>query len=272
MTAHKRLRLIGVLDVVSEEPVAGQGTFDAIVHANSIRRLAGALQRADAGRYLGLKRVYEDVAPILDMVGSMNVDKTRLIDQVFAKEDLDAFLASILGRASRGPIEPGFEPIAKASKRARTSIAKILDMILQREITNVRISPSHRGIMSTMVRKEDILRAAIARRPWITLTAGAKAIGMKDSVLTALVRNKIVPAEGVSPVMLKPKDLETFRQTYISRWEVARQYRTLRGPANRFSVTKAITMAGLEPAFDERKTLFKFYRRDAVLASLGPPV
>ena len=178
------------------------------------------------------------------MVGSMNVDKKRLIDQVFAKEDLDAFLASILGKAMPGSMA-GFEPIAKASKRARTSIAKILDMILQGEITDVRISSSHRGIMSAMVRKDDILHAAVARRPWMTLTAGAKVIGMKGNRSHGLGPEQDHPVRGGVAGDAEARGfLETFTQTYISRWEVSRQYRSMRGPDNRFSVTKAIAMAG----------------------------
>lgn len=270
-TAHKRLRLVGVLGEASDEMAPGQSTFDAHRHANDIRRLAGALQRADAGRYLGLKRVYEDVAPILDMVGSMNIDKTNLIDQVFAKEDLDAFLASILEKASTGPVEPGFEPIAKASRRVRTGIANVLDMIIKGEITDIRLSPAHKGIMSVMVRKQDIFPALVARRPWITLIAAAKATKIRDVALTALVRNNIIPSKGISPVMLQPEDVDAFTRTYMTRWDVAREYRSLRGPKNRFSITKAIAIAGLEPAFDERKSFFKFYRRDEVLAAFGPP-
>jgi hypothetical protein len=269
-TAHKRLRSIGVLGADCDELTFNQSTFDARVHANDIRRLASALPRAEAGRYLGLKTLYKDVEPILDMVGSMNLDKTRVIDQLFAKEDLEAFLSSILSKASSGPMQ-GFEPVAKASKRARTSIVKILDMILAGEITDVRVSSAHRGVMSVMVRKDDILPAAMARRPWVTLTAGAKAIRMKESTLTALVRNKIIPAEGVSPVMLKPEDLEAFTRTYVSRWQLARQYSHRRSTIRHFSTTKAIADAGLVPAFDERKSVFKFYRRDEILAALGPP-
>lgn len=270
VTAHKRLRFIGVIDEADAASFRSQITFDAQEHADDIRRLASALQRAEAGRYLGLRRVYEDVAPILDMVGSMNIDKTNLIDQVYAKEDLDAFLASILSKASLGPTA-GFEPIAKASRRVRTGIANVLDMILKGEITDIRLSPAHKGIMSVMVRKQDIFPALVARRPWITLTAAAKATNIRDVALTALVRNNIIPSKGVSPVMLQPDDLDVFTRNYMTRWDVAREYRSLRGPKNRFSITKAIAIAGLEPAFDERKSFFKFYRRDEVLAAFGPP-
>lgn len=271
VTAHKRLRLIGVLDEATKNMPWSQSTFDARLHADAVRRLGSALQRADAGRYLGLKRVYEDVSPILDMVGSMNLDKTNLIDQVFAKEDIDAFLASILGKASSGPAGPGFDPIAKAARRVRTSIANVLDMIMKGEITDIRLSPDHNGIMSLMVRKQDIFPTLVARRSWVTLTAGAKAINMRESTLSALVNAKIIPSQGLSPMMLKLDDLEAFTRTYASRWEVAREYRNLRGPKNRFSITKAIASAGLKPAFDETRTSYKYYRRDTVLASLGPP-
>jgi len=44
-----------------------------------------------------------------------------------------------------------------------------------------------------------------------------------------------------------------------------------RGPQNRFSITKALAMAGLEPEFDEKQTLVKFYKRDSVREAFGPP-
>lgn len=270
ITARRRLRSIGVLAEASEIPTWEQNFFDARTHAGDIRRLSGALQRGEAIRYLGPKRMHHGFSPILDLIGSMNVDKTILFNQIFAKEDLDAFLASVLGKASTGPIE-GFDTIDKAARRLRTGIANVLDMIMKDEITDVRLSPAHEGIGSLMVRKKDLYSALVARRPWVTILAGARAIKMKDMTLTALVKSKIIPSKGVSPVMLNPEDLEAFARTYVSRREVAHQYRQLRGTTIDRSMTKAIAMAGLEPAFDERKTTVKFYRRDAVLAAFGPP-
>lgn len=270
-TALRRLRFIGVLDKATQDSALRETTFDAKAHAEDVRRLAGALPRREAGRYLGFQTLYPAVAPILDMVGSMNVDKSNPLDQLYAKEDLDAFLTSVLSKATPGPVESGFEPIADAARSARTSPVTVLDMIRRGEITDIRQSSQHNGLMSLMVRKSDILRVALARRPWLTLIAATKALNMQEPTLAALVRNKIIPSEGVRPIMLKREDLETFNSTYVSRLEVSHQYRQLRSRANRFSVTQAIADVGLEPAFDERKSLIKFYRRDAVLAALGPP-
>jgi hypothetical protein len=270
-TALRRLRLVGVLGESSRSIAWRETTFDAKKHGEDIRRLATALQRADAGRYIGLKMVHEDVAPILDMVGSMNIDKSNPIEQFYAKEDLDAFLVSILSKASPGPADVEFEPMAQASKRARTSIAKILDMILKGEITDIRLSPTHNGIMSVMVRKRDVLAAAIARRPWLTLTAACKAHRMRESTLSALVRSGIIPSKGTSPLMLLSEDIEAFKRIFVTRREVSRQYRKLCGPSKRYSVFQAITDAGLKPAFDVRQSRLIFFRRDEVLAALGPP-
>jgi hypothetical protein len=270
MTARKRLRSIGVLAEATESPTWQQNFFDARTHAADIRRLSGALQRAEAIRYLGLEFVHGGFAPILDMIGSMNIDKASLINQVFAKEDLDAFLASTLGRVSTGPTD-GFDPIAKASRRLRTPIANVLDLIRKGEITDIRLSPEHEGIRSLMVRKQDLYSALVATRPWVTVVAGAKAMRMRDVTLSALVNAKIIPSKGAMPMMLKLDDLEAFTRTYISRWELARKYRTLRCRQNRFSMVQAIAMAGLKLAFDETNPLIQFYRRDEVLAAFGPP-
>lgn len=250
-TAYKRLRLVGVLDATSDDLVMGQCTFDAQVHASAIRRLASALQRADAGRYLGLKSL-EDLTPILDGIPPLNIAETRRIDQIFAKEDLDAFLASLMSRVSSNGT-PGLEPIAKVSKRARTSFADIVDMILKGEVAEIGLSPAHKGIMSLMLRKDEILRAAVARRPWLTQTAGAKAINMRDTTLGALVRNKIIPSKGISPVMLQPRDLDAFTRTYISQRDVSRQYRSLRHRDNRYSVVMAITIGRPQARFRQEQ-------------------
>lgn len=161
-TARKRLRSIGVLAEATENPTWQQTFFDVRTHADDIRRLCGALQRAEAMRYLGLQRV-DGFSSILDMIGSMNVDKTSGINQLFAKEDLDSFLSSILEKASTGPVEE-FEPIEKAARRLRAGILNILEMIMKNEITDVRLSPAHKGIRSVMVRKRDIYSALVARR------------------------------------------------------------------------------------------------------------
>ena len=94
---------------------------------------------------------------------------------------------------------------------------------------------------------------------------------MRDVTLSALVNAKIIPSKGAMPMMLKLDDLEAFTRTYISRWELARKYRTLRCRQNRFSMVQAIAMAGLKLAFDETNPLIQFYRRDEVLAAFGPP-
>jgi hypothetical protein len=269
-TAHKRLRHIGVLAERTDTPTWNQTFFDARIHASDMRRLSGALQRAEAIRYLGLERLQEGYSPILDMIGSMNVDKTSLINQIFAREDLDAFLTSILGKASNGPTD-GFEPISQATRRLRTPIANALDLIRKGEITDIRVSPQHKGIRSLMVRKRDLYAALVATRPWITMVAGAKAIRMREVTLSALVNAKIIPSKGAMPMMLNIDDLKAFTRTYVSRWEVARAYRTLRCRQNRFSMVQAISMAGLKRAFNETNPLLQFYKRDEVLAAFGPP-
>lgn len=271
VTALRRLRLVGVLGESGQEVARTDSTFDAQKHSEEVRRLATALQRADAGRYIGLKMIYEDVAPILDMVGSMNIDKANPLEQFYAKEDLDAFLTSLLSKASSGPADAEFEPMAQASKRARTSIAKIIDMILKGEITDIRLSPRHKGIMSVMVRKRDILAAVIARRPWLTLTAACKAYKMRESTLSALVRSKIIPSKGKSPLMLQSEDVEAFKRTYVTRREVSLRYGKPADPSKRYSVFQAIADAGLKPAFDDRQSRLIFFRRDDVIAALGPP-
>lgn len=92
-----------------------------------------------------------------------------------------------------------------------------------------------------------------------------------ESTLSALVNAKIIPSKGAMPMMLKLDDLEAFTRTYVSRWEVARQYRALRSRQNRFSIIRAIAMAGLKQAFDEKNVLIQFYRREEVIAAFGPP-
>lgn len=149
-------------------------------------------------------------------------------------------------------------------------MAAILDMIRRGDISEVRLSPAHKGIMSVMVRKTDVLSAAVAARPWVTLTSAAKTLKMRDTTLSALVHGKIIPSKGVSPVMLQPADLEVFSRTYVSKRDVTRRYRNLRGRSNR-SVTNAISAAGLEPALDEKQSRVTFFRRDEVFAALGPP-
>lgn len=108
------------------------------------------------------------------MIGSMNVDKTSLINQIFAKEDLDAFLASLLTRASTAPPEAGFEPILKAARRLRTSLVDALDLIRQGKIADIRISPDHEGILSLMVRKQDRLQRPTDNDPFVGWFANAE--------------------------------------------------------------------------------------------------
>lgn len=271
VTAGRRLVRVGILDGSTEHLSPDQRTFEVAKHAIMLARLKTALLRGDAGRYLGIPRIFPGVDALLDMVGSLNIEKTPTTQQLYAKDDLDRFLAYFREKAQPTSDVEGFEVVATAASKAKTSIVAILEMIQDGRLQDIRISPGHDGITAVMVRPLDVRDCLLQQRTWVTLIEAKNILRVSQATLREVVRLELLPTLKAPRHGIEMKELEAFSQRYITMSEIHSVYRPLREKRpTRWTPYKEITEAGVIPVLDRSR--YPIYLRDQVTAVLGPPL
>lgn len=271
VTAGRRLVRVGILDSSTDHLSPDQRTFEVAKHARLLGRLKNALLRGEAGRYLGIPRIFPGVDSILDMAGSLNIEKTPTTQQLYAKEDLDRFLASFFDKVQNDADAAGFEVVATAAARAKTSIVATLELIRDGRLQDIRISAAHQGIMAVMVRPEDVRARLLEQRTWVTLIEARKILRVSQATLLELMQLGLLPSLKAPRQGVEVKELEAFARRYITMSEIYRVYRPMRErrPA-RWTHSREITEAGVVSVLDRKR--YPIYLRDQVISVLGPPL
>lgn len=270
VTTLRRLIRVGILDSSTDHLSPDQRTFEVVKHVEQLRRLKSAFLRADAGRYIGMSPLHPGITAVLDLVGSLNIEKMPTTQQLYAKEDLDHFMSSVLDKASCVKDATGFAVIALAAAKAKSSVVAIIEMIRDGRVRDVRISPDHQGILSLMVRPADVRANIVEERTWVTWAEAQKMLRVSEKTLRELVQHKVILAREAPRIGFEMAELRAFSDKYITTSEMHRVYRKLREIRDtRWTPNKAMTDAGATPIYQRNR--YPIYRRDQVIAVLGPP-
>lgn len=279
--AHpKRLRkLLYAAGYISEEDLALSNervVFDAATVRPFLERVAGAMSLSEAARYLNIPRPHDRLLLEAGYLRPFILGGTETFkDHAFARQDLDAFLATLTARVS-DEARAGLVAIPQAAKNADCSATEIVALILDSRLSRVGRDTRTAGYLSVLVDPDEI--KPLVRWPdhdGLSLREVEKALGTSTRVVKALTAGGHLPTttvinpvkRNVQSVVLK-SEIEAFAARFISLSAVAREH----GWAMR-KLKPALRQAGITPCFDPGEVHASFYEREAIrtwLASIAP--
>lgn len=248
--------------------------FDAENARAFLERVSETMSLKRAGKYLNAPR---DVARqlleaayiqpfILGGTGSFK-------DHAFAKRDLDTFLNRLLAHATElGSDEHSFHPISSAAQRARCSLLKIIELILDQKLSRVRFQPDVRGYLSVMVDPDEVKGLLYERREdTVSLKEVEKRLGSTTRVVRALTElGHLTASTVVNPVtrlkqrVVSEEELARFTTQFVTLHTFARERGVyFRKLVDRFNEDE------IKPAFDPIAVHATFYERVAVADSVS---
>lgn len=255
----------------------GNCLFDA-KRAVSLAQAASpaTLSVRDAGTYLNAPRVQRDM---LYRSGIL-VPRIKATDHgaadLFAPEDLDAFLARLLDGAT--PVSVGGRNhfhIPTAARLACCSSVEVVQATLDGRLSrNARLT-SERGYMSVLVDVEEV-RALVrgADLDGLASQALAERLRVADKVARKLIAGGHLPTvTAVNPVNRCPvaivptEDIERFEAEFVTLFALARQQ-----GRHHLLVKKQLEAAGVKPAMDPDQVGATFYRRRDLAAAFPKAV
>lgn len=277
----KRLRKLlssaEMLPPNADDLADGNCLFDAERAVSLAQAAAPAtLSVRDAGTYLNAPRVQRDM---LYRSGIL-VPRIKASDHgaadLFAPEDLDAFLARLLAGAetivAAGEHQYG---IPEAARRANCSSEEVVRAILDGEIERKWLLAGERGYMAVLVDVRDV-RGMVrgADLPGLTSQALADRLRVADKVTRKLIAGghlrtvtAINPVNRCPVAIVPTEDIERFEAEFVTLFALARQQ-----GRHHMAVKKELDAAGVKPALDPEQIGATIYRRCDLAAAIPPTV
>ncbi|MBJ6127865.1 TniQ family protein [Microvirga splendida] len=276
----KRLRKLllrqGLIDEDSRDLSDDQVVFPVGATASLALEVTGALSLKRAGHYLNAPRVQMTLLHEAGLIRPL-AGKGSDLRPVFARAELDGFLARLLGDAepvtvpmegmATVPME-GMATIPEAAKRANCSAQEIVAAILERSLGFIGQRTGTRGYLSVLVNVEEV-RAAV-RRPdhgSLSLRDVERRLGVHTSAVQGLIAGGHLASEvAVNPVNRCPQTVVTevemtrFESETVTLSRLARERHQ-----SREALRRMLAARGIKPAIvieAAKRTLL--FRRDAV--------
>lgn len=248
--------------------------FDADGAREFLDRVAEAMSLNEAREYLNVPRPQEQHLFQAGYLQPFVMGGTEILkDHAFAKRDLDAFLQRLLAGAT--PLKPGesdFHPIPAAAQKATCSAVKVVELILDRKLTRVRLHPDVAGFLSLMVDPEEVKGLLYEQRAdSVSLREVEKRMGSSTRVVSALIEQGHLPANTVvNPVtrlkqrVVPAEELDRFLERFVTLHALAKEkgiyFRKLADQFHEDEIT---------PAFDPTSVHATFYERHVVADSVS---
>lgn len=266
----KRLRKLllsaGMLPQNADDLADGNCLFDAQKAVSLAQAAAPAtLSVRDAGAYLNAPRVQRDM---LYRSGIL-VPRIKATDHgaadLFAPEDLDAFLTRLLDGAT--PVAAAYTgqvDIPTAAKAACCGSVDVVQALLDGHLTRKARLASERGYMAVLVDVEEV-RALVrgADLPGLTSQALADRLRVADRVTRKLIAGghlrtvtAINPVNRCPVTIVPTEDIERFETEFVTLFALARQQ-----GRHHMAVKKELEAAGVKPALDPEQIGATMYRR-----------
>ncbi len=250
----------------ADELADGNCLFDA-QKALSLAQAAAAatLSVRDAGNYLNAPRVQRDML----YRSGLLLPRIKATDHgaadLFAPEDLDAFLARLLDGAAPVPAaEDGLVDIPTAAKVACCGSVEVVRAVLDGRLARKARLTSERGYMALLVDVEEVRALVRGADP-----AGfsAEALGARLQTRPHVIRKLIVTGHLKSETVINPVNrcpmtvvptaaAERFETEFVTLFAIAR-----RQGRHHMAVKKDLEATGVKPAMDSEKVGATFYRR-----------
>lgn len=250
----------------------GWELFDANECEDIVEKMDACLQRQHAREHIGATPVQWSKLVDNGVLKAIPMGSGR--ERIYAKADLDAFLASLL------PAHPahdmsGLMPLSAAVKKARSGFIIAIGMLRAQQLATVAFDPAGHGIDALRVRPSELRKHKPGKRPprpGLSSRQAARRAGVGFKALLRLTAAGWMPSKpdiaykGRNPShRIEPQVAERFARDYIA---IAKLQRMLGG--ERGAIRRSLEAAGLFPCFDVSVVGTRLYRRDAAIAALKP--
>lgn len=228
-----------------------------------LERARASMSLKEAGVYINAPRVQMQllvrgglIAPFAKM-GAGELD--------IAKNDLDAFLERLLADATEATeADRDMLTLPKAAKNACRSVAKVVQLLLERRLVRVRHQSGTVGYMSVLVDPTEVRSFVhLEEKGGLSVRETARRMRWSTNVVLALADLGILPSTTApNPItrmpqrLISPMGLEEFNRVYIHLHALSRQRRVYH-----LAVRDELDMAGIRPAFDPIQVPATFYAR-----------
>ncbi|WP_416355893.1 TniQ family protein [Aureimonas phyllosphaerae] len=270
----KRLRkLLVAAEVVGPETSVlsdDRVVFPAVVADSLSGKMLGTMTLAGAARYLGVPRPNDRALLTSGVIDPLVSTSHRgPLKHVYSVADLERLVERLQADASLiDASETHLVPILAAAKKANCSVMEVVQLLLDRRLRAVRITPKLKPFPSIMVDPKEV--GALVRGPehgGISLREVMRRMGTNDSVVKALVdsgslpsRRAINPTNRCPQTVVSETDLHDFMSRYVSLMKLADEtgvhFRRL---------NSEITRRGATPAFDPEKIGARFFERSLIM-------
>lgn len=266
----KRLRKLlssaGMLPPNADDLADGNCLFDAESAVALAQTAASAtLSVRDAGIYLNAPRVQRDMLYRSGILAPRIKATDHGAADQFAPEDLDAFLARLIGDAetitAAGDHQYG---IPEAARRANCSSEEVVRAILDGRIERKWLLAGGRGYMAVLVDVRDV-RGQVrgAELDGLTGQALADRLRVADKVTRKLIAGRhlrtvtaINPVNRCPVTIVPTEEIERFEAEFVTLFAIARQQ-----GRHHMAVKKELEAAGVKPAMKPEKVGATIYRR-----------
>ncbi|MHC2280402.1 hypothetical protein ACVME8_007045 [Bradyrhizobium diazoefficiens] len=272
----KRLRKLlssaGMLPPNADDLADGNCLFDAQKAVSLAQAAAAAtLSVRDAGTYLNAPRVQRDMLYRSGLLSPRIKATDHGAADLFAPEDLDAFLARLLDGATPVPAaNDGLVDIPTAAKLACCGSLEVVQAVLDGRVTRKARLVTERGYMAVLVDVEEV-RALVrgADLDGLTSQALADRLRVADKVTRKLIAGghlrTITAVNPVNrcPVTIVPtEEVERFEAEFVTLFALARQQNR-----HHMAVKNELEAAGVKPAMKPEKVAATIYRRSDLAAA-----
>lgn len=277
----KRLRKLlssaGMLPPNADELADGNCLFDA-QKAVSLAQAAAAttLSVRDAGTYLNAPRVQRDMLYRSGLLEPRIKATDHGAADLFAPEDLDAFLARLFDGAAPVPAaDAGLVDIPTAAKVACCGSVEVVQAVLDGRLVRKARLTSERGYMALLVDVEEV-RALV--RGTAPDGLSAEALGARLQTRPHVIRKLMVAGHLKSETVINPVNrcpmtvvptaaAERFEAEFVTLFAIARQQ-----GRHHMVVKKELDAAGVKPAMNPEKVGATIYRRSDLVAAFSQAI
>lgn len=240
--------------------------FDADEAHGFLDRITEAMSLNEAREYLNIPRPQERHLFEAGHIRPFVMGGTEVLkDHAFAKRDLDAFLDRLLIDASElAPGDDGFLPISAAAQRATCSAMKVVELLLSRQLTQVRYRPDVAGYLSVMVDPGEVKDLLYERTEGtLSLREVEQMLRSSTRVVAALIElghlgaSVVVhPVSRLKQRVVSEQELDRFAKRFVNLHSLAKE-----SGVHFRKLANILDDRGIEPAFDPEAVHATFYER-----------
>lgn len=192
-TLRKQLADLGILDSSVAALPHDRALFDAPTHVPLLAKLAEAMPKAEAQRYLGLPR---SLSFLIDRpyVEPVTHGEFGCLENMYTRTDIEALARHLTANASAvSPTEGGLVTLSQAVSRVQQPMSAIVKLLLERKLATLRWNGRMDGVGRLLVDPQEVKDLLVPATDVLTITQAKEVLGCSREVVVGLLAVKALP-------------------------------------------------------------------------------